>query len=176
MDPKNGDETQQPVITPEKLKSMLNLPETASDVELIQALAGAIANLQQKYDMLLADSMTLEDKVANRDLEDYKDVITEQTADFWREQLIANRDTTIEILGGMRQKLAEKAQPAQPAPEPLKNRLDNAPTRSIADIAGDKPTNSERALAIRNRATEIRKSDKKVGWSEAFARAEKEIQ
>lgn len=168
------EQTQQPIITPEKLKSMLNLPETATDVELIQVLAGVIANLQQKYDALLADSMALEDKVANRDIEDFGDIVTNDTADFWREQLLANREGTLAILTGMREKM-KPAPAGEKQSEPLKNRLQDAPNRTLSDIAGQKPTSSERAVAIRNRAAAIRKESPKTTWSDAFERAEKEI-
>lgn len=155
-----------------QIKSMLNLPETASDVELITALVELISNLQQKYDALLSDAVTLEDKVANRDLEDFKDVITPETADFWRSQLLANRDETMVVLSGVR---ATKATPAPAAPprEPLRNRLIDQP-KSIVELAGGPaPTDAARAVAIRNRAHELRKTDK-LPWSEAFVRAEKE--
>ena len=125
-----------------QLKTMLNLPEAATDVELITALVQLIAQLQQKYDALLADAVELEDKVANRDLQDFDDLITPETSDFWKAQLLRNRDESINILLGLRQ--ARGAQPAAaPAPEPepepqpkplFRNRLIN-PVRTMSEIA-----------------------------------------
>ena len=161
-----------------QIKSMLNLPETATDIELITALVELIANLQQKYDALLSDAVKLEDKVANRDLEDFKDVIAPDTQDFWRGQLLANRDQALAVLGGLRtSRAAAPAAPPPPAPpaprEPLRNRLADQP-RSLAELAGAAPpADAARAVTIRNRAHELRKTEK-LPWGEAFARAEKE--
>ena len=177
-----------PAPAPEKLdvgqlKTMLNLPETATDVELITALVQLIAQLQQKYDALLADAVELEDRVANRDVQDFEDLITPESRDFWKEQLIRNRDGSINILLGLRAaKLAEQPQPA-PEPEPEKaprttfrNRLIN-PVRTMSDLAeeGTSAATTIRAVKIRNRAQEIRFREK-VPYALAFARAEKEME
>ena len=161
-----------------QIKSMLNLPETASDLELITALVELIASLQQKYDALLSDAVTLEDKVANRDLEDFADVIAPANADFWRNLLLTNRDQAIGVLRGLRNTRATPAPGETPTPTPvprtpLRNRLSDAP-RSLAELAGGAPpADAARAVAIRNRAHDLRKSEK-LPWGEAFARAEKE--
>ena len=177
-----------PAPAPEQLdvaqiKTMLNLPATAADIELITALVQLIAQLQQKYDALLADAVELEDKVANRDLQDFDDLITPETSDFWKAQLLRNRDESINILLGLRQ--ARGAQPAAaPAPEPepepqpkplFRNRLIN-PVRTMSEIAEETPAASTtRAVKIRNRAQEIRATEK-IPYALAFARAEKEME
>lgn len=177
-----------PAPAPEQLdvtqiKTMLNLPATATDIELITALVQLIAQLQQKYDALLADAVELEDKVANRDLQDFDDLITPETSDFWKAQLLRNRDESINILLGLRQ--ARGAQPAAaPAPEPepepqpkplFRNRLIN-PVRTMSEIAEETPAASTtRAVKIRNRAQEIRATEK-IPYALAFARAEKEME
>ena len=177
-----------PAPAPEQLdvtqiKTMLNLPATATDIELITALVQLIAQLQQKYDALLADAVELEDKVANRDLQDFDDLITPETSDFWKAQLLRNRDESINILLGLRQ--ARGAQPAAaPAPEPepepqpkplFRNRLIN-PVRTMSEIAEETPAASTtRAVKIRNRAQEIRTTEK-IPYALAFARAEKEME
>ena len=157
-----------------QIKSMLNLPETASDIELITALVELIASLQQKYDALLSDAVTLEDKVANRDLEDYADIITPDTQDFWRQTLLANRDEAVRILKGIRKdNSAIPPSPVVPQREPLRNRLVDVP-KSLSELAGGPaPADAARAVAIRNRAHDLRKTEK-LQWGEAFARAEKE--
>lgn len=165
-----------------QLKTMLNLPEAATDVELITALVQLIAQLQQKYDALLADAVELEDRVANRDVQDFEDLITPESRDFWKEQLLRNREGSINILLGLRAaKLAEQPEPA-PEPEPeraprttFRNRLIN-PVRTMSDLAEDAPAATTiRAVKIRNRAQEIRFREK-VPYALAFARAEKEIE
>ena len=59
----------------------------------------------------------IDDKVANRDLEDFKDVITPESQDFWRGQLLSNRDSTITVLTGIR---AAKPPPVVSKVEPSK--------------------------------------------------------
>lgn len=161
-------------VDPAQIKSMLNLPETASDLELITALVELIAELRQKYEALLSDAVALEDKVANRDLEDFKDVILPASSDFWRGQLLANRDQALAVLAGIREGRAVITPPAPPPRrEPLRNRLLDAP-KSVTELSeGVNPADNVRAVAIRNRAHELRKTEN-LPWSDAFARAEKE--
>ena len=75
--------------------------------------------------------------------QDFDDLITPETSDFWKAQLLRNRDESINILLGLRQ--ARGAQPpvAAPAPEPepepqrkplFRNRLIN-PVRTMSEIA-----------------------------------------
>jgi hypothetical protein len=167
-----------------QIKSMLNLPDTATDVELITALVELISNLQQKYDALLSDAVTLEDKVANRDIEDFADVIipTDAAKEFWKHQILTNREQAVAILEGMRGARKPEQPPAPAAAkleersrEPLRNRLIDQP-KSIAELSGGAPPiSTARAVAIRNRAHELRKNEK-LPWGDAFARAEKEIE
>ena len=158
-----------------QIKSMLNLPDTASDVELITALVELISNLQQKYDALLSDATTLQGQITNRDLEDFKDVIAAETTAFWQNQLLANRDETITVLIGMRDaKPVAPVIPAAPVRVPLSNRIASAPKPMIELTGGANAADNNRAVAIRNRAHELRKAEK-LPWSEAFQRAEKEI-
>lgn len=164
-------------IDPAQIKSMLNLPETATDLELVTALIELISNHQQKYDALLSDTVAMEHKVANRDLADFADVIipTDAAQDFWRNQLLANREQTISILTGLRAAAKPAAAaPAAPAPRvPLRNRLVDQP-RSLGELTGGPIPDVARAVAIRNRAHDLRKAER-LPWSEAFARAEKEM-
>jgi hypothetical protein len=60
----------------QQIKTMLNLPDTATDIELITALVELVAGLQQKYEALLGDAVQLEDKLTNRDMADFPDIIT----------------------------------------------------------------------------------------------------
>ena len=165
-------------LDPAKLKQMLGLPESASDQDLIAALAQIVASLQQKYEALLQDTVALEDKVANRDVEDFKDVVPADAREFWKSQLLANRDAALAVLGGLRSaRAAAPAKPADPPPAPapsLKNRVADRPV-SLTDLAeGGGLADPARAAKIRNRAHELRAAEK-LPWSAAFARAEKEL-
>lgn len=165
-----------PQVDIAQIKTMLNLPDTASDVELITALVELVTNLQQKYEALLSDAVAMEDKLTNRDLADFGDIVTPETEGFWREQILANREGAIAVLTQLR---ATKPPTLEvlppPAPRvPLRNRLSDQP-RSIATLAGAPPAGDPASAAkIRNRAMEIRKSER-VPYAEAFARAEKEL-
>jgi len=176
----------QPDRTPEpeskldlaQVKSMLDLPATATDIELITVLVNLVANLQEKYEGLLADAVAMEDKLTNRDLADYADVVDEATSPFWKEQLLTNRSVALEALNALRARLAPPAPPAEPPPDtrtiPLRNRL-AAVDRTVETLAsGTVPLNASEAVKIRNRAHEIAKADG-VPFLIAFSRAEKEF-
>lgn len=160
-----------------QIKSMLNLPDTASDLELITVLVNLIANLQEKYEGILKDAVALEDNLVNRELSDFSDVIVESTLPFWKEQILANRAVTVQALTDLRNRLA--ALPPQAViPDnrsvPLRNRLAalEPPMEHIA--TGTAPQSDAVAVRIRNRASEISKADG-VPFSIAFSRAEREI-
>lgn len=159
----------------QQIKTMLNLPETATDIELITALVELVAGLQQKYEALLGDAVKLEDKLTNRDLADFQDLITNDTQEFWRDQLLTNRDGALIVLQQIR--AAKPAAPAAPAkPEariPLRNRLADQP-RTLAALGEAAAGDPASAVKIRNRAMEIRKAER-VPYAEAFSRAEKEL-
>ena len=162
-----------------QLKQMLKLPETAAETDIITALVQLIAQLQQKYDALLGDAVALEDDVANRYLADFEDLIPNESREFWKSSLLHNRDETLGILLGLR-KVRDEAKPApaaEPKPEakPLfRNRLVVA--RTVAELAEESPAASiSRAVAIRNRAHQIR-STEKIPYALAFSRAEREIE
>ena len=171
-----------------QIKSMLNLPDTATDIELITVLVNLIAALQTKYEGLLQDAVTMEDSVANRDVADFADVVDEASAPFWKEQILTNRAAALGALETIRRQMKAVAVPA-PAPAPaapaalpsepctisLRNRLAALP-RTVSTVATDAapgPT-AEVAVRIRNRASEIM-TDGKTTYAIAFAKAEKEI-
>ena len=163
------------------LKQMLKLPDTATETDIITALVQLIAQLQQKYDTLLGDAVALEDDVANRYLADFEDLIPNESREFWKSSLLHNRDETLGILLGLR-KVRDEAKPA-PAPvaepkadpKPLfRNRLVVA--RTVSELAEESPAAGiSRAVAIRNRAHQIR-STEKIPYALAFSRAEREIE
>ena len=166
-----------PALDLSQVKSMLNLPDTASDVELITVLVQVISNLQQKYDALLSDATTLQGQLTNRDLQDFAELIKPENEDFWRSQLLTNREQTLIVLQGMHDAatvIADTTHKPAPVRIPLANRI-AAQTKSLVELAGGaNAADNNRAVAIRNRAHELTKTEK-LPWSEAFQRAEKEI-
>ena len=164
-----------------QVKTMVDLPETATDVELITVLVNIIANLQEKYEGLLADAAAMEDQVANRDLADFADIVPEQSKAFWKEQILVNRAAALETLSALRESV-KKPEPVPAAPEapapsvPLRNRL-AAITRTVETITNAQPEAAKGdslAARIRNRAHEISKSEN-IPFMAAFARAEKDL-
>lgn len=173
-----------------EVKTLLNLPETSTDIELIQALVELIAGLQQKYDAVLADAVALEDTVKNRDLADFADIIPEGTQAFWENQILANRETAIATLTAIRNsrqaalaavkqaapELAnepEKTPAVPPARIPLRNREPAAP-RTMQQIASP-GVDESRAVKILNRANTLLRNEG-IGFLAAFRKAEQEIQ
>jgi hypothetical protein len=164
-----------------KVKTMLNLPETAKDIEVISSLIELIAGLQQKYDALLGDAVEMEDKLANRDLQDFQDLMTPETQEFWKEQLLRNRESALNVLSVLRNAHDSRQPPVQPVQSEMekrplfRNRLLN-PVRTMTELVEETPAvTTTRAVKIRNRAQEIR-SQEKIPYALAFARAEKEIE
>ena len=166
-----------PALDLQQIKSMLNLPDTATDIELITALVNLIAGLPQKYDALLTDAVALEDKLTNRDLADFKDLVTPESEPFWRNQFLTNREGTIAVLEHIRASVpaSAPAEPPQPsAPRvPLRNRLADQP-RSMGELATAPAPAASLAFKIRNRAAELCKAER-LNFAQAFARAEKEL-
>ena len=166
-----------------QVKSMLDLPTTATDIELITVLVNLVANLQEKYEGLLSDAVAMEDNLTNRDLADFADVIDESAVPFWKEQILVNRTAALEALNGLAKRLQPEPQPEQPVAEPepvrtipLRNRL-AAIDRTIDKVATAQPEQADRdpvAFRIRNRAHEIAKAEG-VPFIIAFARAENEF-
>jgi hypothetical protein len=139
-----------------QIKTMLDLPETASDLELITVLVNLVATLQEKYEGLLADAVALEDDLTNRDLAEFSDVVDEFTKPFWKEQILQNRSTALKALVAFRNRLA-------------------AIDRTVETVStGVTHKDASSAVRIRNRAHDIAKADG-VPFLIAFARAEKEI-
>jgi hypothetical protein len=161
----------------QQIKTMLNLPDTATDIELITALVELVAGLQQKYEALLTDAVQLEDKLTNRDMADFPDIITAESQEFWRNQFLTNREGTLAVLGQIRDS-KPATPPAAEAPKPaaripLRNRLADQP-RSVAEIAEPAASTATIAFKIRNRAAELCKVER-LNFAQAFARAEKEL-
>ena len=163
-----------------QVKSMLDLPATATDIELITVLVNLVANLQEKYEGLLADAVALEDNLTNRVLEDYRDVIEPTAEAFWRNQLLENRTSAIEALESIRNRIPVTPEViAPPEPDnrviPMRNRL-AAIERTVETVAEEKPdpVANRVAFKIRNRAHEIARAEN-IPFIVAFDRATREI-
>ncbi len=194
MDPNQVQPTPEPVPIPAvapaqaqeqldlaQVKTMLDLPDTATDLELITVLVNLVANLQEKYEGLLADAVAMEDTLTNRDLADFAHIISEEHVPFWKEQILQNRNIALEALNAMSERMAPPAEePAPPVEEtrtiPLRNRL-AAIERTVEKVSTEQPqetTPDPVAFRIRNRAHEIARSDN-VPFLIAFNRAEREF-
>lgn len=157
-----------------EVRKQLGLPETATEQEIIVALLTVIATLQQKYDAVLADAVDMEQKVANRDLEDFADVITNDSRPFWAEQLLANRDRAVAVLTDLRTKKPAAPAPAAAPRVPLANRVAQGTKPVTEVIEGKGAVDVATAEKIRNRALEIRGREG-VPYMIAFSRAEREL-
>jgi len=158
------------------LAAMKALPTVAAHAELQNSLR----ELQGKHDALVTDVGRLEQELVNRHLTEFEGVITESAKAFWSEQLLANREAALAVLGDLK-KSAEAAAPAEAAGaataepaaggtrKPLHNRAAARPVQP-----GQKPEADGKAVKIRNRAHEIAKAEG-IPFSVAFRRAEKEL-
>jgi hypothetical protein len=164
------------------IREQLNLAPDAPETDIIAAMLQVIAAMDAKYQELLASSAKAEDEITNRDLADYSDIVTDETAPFWRESIIANRAGTLSALDAIRASTkpavtepAAVVPPVAAAPVALRNRVSPAAVKPVsAVITGTDASDTRRAAAIRNRAHEIRARDS-VPFLVAFHRAEKEI-
>lgn len=164
----------------EKVKSMLNLPETSTDVELITVLVNLIANLQEKYESVLNDAVKVEEEVVNRAMEDFGDVIDASNVEFWKEQFLMNRDQTLATLQSIQAKIAKPAPvieaPVAPAARliPLRNRVSNQPPVTSKVIEAPVSQTEAAANVIKNRAADI-VAKEGIPFTLAFNRAADEF-
>ena len=146
----------------------------------VDALNGQIASLQEalaleraKNEVLLEQCLKTEDALADKDIEGFADVIPNDDRDFWRGQLLDNREAAVGILNRMRErtKPAPEAKPgtAQP-PQTLHNRATAKP--AVAEKGG--AAGVDRAAKHRNRAQEIARRDG-CSFTVAFRAAENEM-
>ncbi len=180
-------------IDPKEVRAQLGLAEDAPDSDVILALLRLVANLTGQLESMTGAAAQAETEIANRTLEQYRDRIPEGTEPFWREQLLANRETALGVIA----KLPVPTAPVTPSPDPdsrppapasplptpgsrppatpLRNRIAAVPDPR-PDNPGDTtpPADAARAVAIRNRAYEI-KAREGVPFLVAFSRAEREI-
>ncbi len=153
----------------------------------IERLANALRFEKAKNDVLLGEVVALEDAVVNRCMADFDAVVSDETREFWREQLLTNRDAATtaltELARAKQMPVTGAAQAGATARRPLHNRTVARPVAPAGVGGGGAAAGTgqvgtgesdDRAAKIRNRAHEISKADR-VPFSAAFRRAEREI-
>ena len=147
-------------------------------------LANALSFEKEKNKILLDQVISLEDALVNRQMTEFDAVISDDTRDFWREQLLSNREKAEVALGELARLggTGEMAEGGKLKTEdgdtrrPLHNRQTARPVRPGAD--GSASTSSGlaegQAVKIRNRAHELSKTEG-IPFSTAFRRAEREV-
>ena len=147
-----------------------------------KTLANALRFEQAKNKVLLDEVVALEDELVNRFMGDFEAFVTDETREFWREQLLTNREPAMAALNDMaRVKSVGSDQGAvgSGGRRPLHNRATARPrvrtaTGSPATGSGQAGDTDDRAAKIRNRAQEISRAER-VAFSAAFRRAEREF-
>jgi hypothetical protein len=157
-------------------------------------LANALRFERAKNKVLLDEVIALEDEVVNRCMADFDAVVSDETREFWREQLLTNRVMATAALTEMARYQVGSGSGVQGAAgkestsaeaqvlgervgrRPLHNRALARPV--IPAVAGGSAAGGsdtdDRAAKIRNRAHEISRAER-VPFSAAFRRAEKEM-
>ena len=151
----------------------------------VESLQEALALERAKNEVLLEQCLKTEDALADKDVEGFADVIPNDDREFWRGQLLDNREAAVGILNRMRGRVApaEKAEaaataaavppvavPPVTAPKPLHNRETAKPAVAEKGAAGG----GDRAAKLRNRAQEISRRDG-CSFTVAFRAAENEL-
>jgi len=141
---------------------------------LEEALA-ALASEQAKTTTLLTEVVALEDEIVNRCMSDFAGVVSDESREYWREQLLTNRKGAVVALTELA--TAKKATaPAAPAVrQPMHNRATARPVAPAVVGGGGTDADADgKAAKIRNRAHEISGAER-VPFSAAFRRAEREL-
>ena len=139
----------------------------------IAALKQELALERAKNEVLLEQVLKSEDALADKDIETFGDVIPNEDRDFWRGQLLENRESAVGILNRMlgRSKKQDDGMAGCGAPRPLHNRETAKPAVAEKGAAGG---GEDRAAKLRNRAQDIARRDGS-SFTVAFRLAEKEL-
>lgn len=147
----------QPMNLRNEILHLLQLPETAADGEITEALR----RRDDELESLRNRCAQLAEAQADTDLERFADVITNR--DVVRAQLVANRDGTLAVLNALRQ-----PEPVAPLHQPHRHR----PHLHLLSPLAPEP-DSASARRIANRARQLQ-SQLKIGHHAAFRMAEGE--
>lgn len=134
-------------------------------------IMNALSFEREKNKVLLDEVIALEDVLVNRQMAEFDAVISDDTREFWREQLLANREKAETALRELAQAKVGDGEGSRR--RPLHNRATARPVRPGDRDAGGGAAEGK-AVKIRNRAHELSKSEG-IPFSTAFRRAEKEI-
>ena len=129
-----------------------------------------------KNQILLDEVIALEDALVNRQMTEFDAVISDDTREFWREQLLANREKAECALAELVRMKTEggNLRPEEGKRRPLHNRAGAKPAARGVDGSPTGGAAEGKAVKIRNRAHELSKSEG-IPFSTAFRRAEREI-
>lgn len=183
----------QPTETPSatvdlaKVREIVGIAADAPHEEFETALASIITIQQAQIEELKSavaqadeSAKSANDALANRVIQEFSPFITPESHDFWRENFLANRASTLATLEDLARLSTEVA--AQPAPvateikTPLSNRAIAFPPAGGIPPAPAAITNrTADPVAVRNRANEIQKANPRLRYDEAFRQAEKEL-
>ena len=150
----------------------------AEDVAVPATLEEAnavLASERAKNTVLLNEVVALEDEIVNRCMADFAGVVSDESREYWREQLLTNRKGAVVALTELA--TAKKAVvPAAGAVRlPMHNRAAARPVAPAAVGGGGSDVDADgKAAKIRNRAHAI-SSAEHVPFSAAFRRAEQEF-
>ena len=146
-------------------------PDAGMEAEFT-ALREALALERAKNEVLLEQILKTEDALLESDVGSFSDVIPNEDREFWRGQLLENREAAVGILERMRNRgsgAEAGAVPAAPA-RPLHNRETARPACSEAAVGAG---GVDKAAKLRNRAQEIARRDG-CSFTAAFRLAEQE--
>jgi len=156
-------------------------PVDAGTVAEVGRLANALRFEKAKNEVLLGEVVSLEDEVVNRSMAEFDAVVSDETREYWRGQLLTNRDMATKVLTEL--VLAKQVVGGDSTRRPLHNRSLSRPVAPAvlggggaggAGVAPAAGAADERAAKIRNRAQEISRAER-LPFSAAFRRAENEL-
>jgi len=160
----------------------------------VEELANALRFEREKNKVLMDEVVGLEGELVNHRIAEYGDLIDAESRDFWRGQLLTNREQADKVLKAMAARTAAAAgrgagvvagaadgvaaggvsAGCEVRPKPMHNRATAKPVQPGANGAAA-VVDDGKAGQIRNRAHEICKAEG-VPFSVAFRRAEREAQ
>ena len=157
-------------------------PVDAGTVAEVGRLANALRFEKAKNEVLLGEVVSLEDEVVNRSMAEFDAVVSDETREYWRGQLLTNRDMATKVLTELVR--ARQVVSGDATRRPLHNRSLSRPVApAVLGGGGGGPstgsgpaagTADERAAKIRNRAQEISRAER-LPFSAAFRQAENEL-
>ena len=148
----------------------------------VERLTNSLRFEKAKNEVLLGEVVALEDEVVNRSMAEFDAVVSDETREFWRGQLLTNREMATMALTELA-RAKQGGASGDSTRRPLHNRSLSRPMAPAvlggggAGGGGGAAAASEaddRAAKIRNRAHEISRAER-VPFSAAFRRAEMEV-